>query len=139
MLDVVSSLLKVSKLRLYSLFVKQNKTNKNQYKHQAIIKQADKIEYVLGIIATALEKLGSAEDLLGFHLKKKYTGAIRRCCFTIQEGSGKEHYPNKGEGRPFHTGEGYTLREQSQCAKLTQDSQKACILRPALQRIIERA
>lgn len=65
MLDVVSSLLKVSKLRLHSLFAKQNKTNKNKYKHQAIIKQADKIEYVLGIIATALEKLGSAEDLLG--------------------------------------------------------------------------
>lgn len=28
---------------------------------------------------------------------------------------------------------GYTLREQSQCAKLTQDSQKAWVLRPAMQ------
>lgn len=30
-------------------------------------------------------------------------------------------------------GKGYTLSEQSQCAKLTQDSQKAWVLRSALQ------
>lgn len=57
-----------------SFTVKQTKQKTIQA--SAIIKQANKVEYAMGIVAAALEKLGSAEDLPGELLiwRKLYWG-----------------------------------------------------------------
>lgn len=65
--------------------------------------------------------------------EKIYWGHKEPVVSPSEKDLGKNITKSRGKAGISTQGKGYTLREQSQCAKLTQDSKKAWVLRSALQ------